>query len=328
MLADQIGGAHGAGLSGNRGGSLCSSLGGHMVRETLPGMEGAKASRTAVLVCKGRAVAHGRLAVGRFDDPTALRLLRSDERRPVNRARSDAPPKGLAARLDFELFGRQAEAVALRTVAVDDAVRSGANPQLVIIGAGLDGRAWRMPELVDVDVFEVDHPSSQEDKRERAAALHTTAGSLRFVPADLTQADLGNALEAAGHERSRPTTWLLEGVIPYLTPDAAATTVAVLADRSAPGSRLVVTYQTGSPQGGIARLLARAIFVLMGRGDPMANEARRSSWSTESVQVLVTEAGLEVSDDIGLSTLASALAVPARHVQASRVAVADLPAAR
>ena len=37
-----------------------------------------KASRTAVQVCQGRAVAHGRLAVGRFDDPTALALLRLD----------------------------------------------------------------------------------------------------------------------------------------------------------------------------------------------------------------------------------------------------------
>jgi len=90
----------------------------------------------------------------------------------------------------------------------------------------------------------------------------------------------------------------------------------------------VVTYQTSSPQGGIARLLARALFVLMGRADPMANEARRSSWSTESVQALVAEAGLQLSDDIGLSTLASAMAVPARHVQANRVAVAVMPAGR
>lgn len=41
------------------------------------------ASRTAVLVCQARAVAHGRLAPGRFDDPVALPLLRPDERAPV-----------------------------------------------------------------------------------------------------------------------------------------------------------------------------------------------------------------------------------------------------
>ncbi|CAA9213621.1 MAG: O-methyltransferase [uncultured Acidimicrobiales bacterium] len=72
----------------------------------------------------------------------------------MERARAEARPKGLAARLDFEMLGRQAEAMALRTVAVDDAVRAADNPQLVILGAGLDGRAWRMPELADVAVFE------------------------------------------------------------------------------------------------------------------------------------------------------------------------------
>ena len=38
------------------------------------------ASRTAVVVGQGRAVAHERLAVGRFSDPTAMGMLRDDER--------------------------------------------------------------------------------------------------------------------------------------------------------------------------------------------------------------------------------------------------------
>src|SRR5262245_31418992 len=105
----------------------------------------------------------------------------------------------------------------VHTVAIDDAVRAGANPQLVILGAGLDGRAWRVPALSGLDVFEVDHPTSQQDKRDRAAALGPTSGSLRFVAVDLTQAELGPALATAGHQASRPTTWVLEGVIPYLT---------------------------------------------------------------------------------------------------------------
>ncbi|WP_203217925.1 hypothetical protein [Nocardia terpenica] len=43
------------------------------------GAEGLRASRTAVLVCQARAVADGRVAVGRFGDSVARGLLREEE---------------------------------------------------------------------------------------------------------------------------------------------------------------------------------------------------------------------------------------------------------
>jgi O-methyltransferase involved in polyketide biosynthesis len=129
------------------------------------------------------------------------------------------------------------------------------------------------------------------------------------VPVDLTQAALGPALAAAGHQESRPTTWVLEGVIPYLTPDDAAATVAAVAARSAPGSRLVASYQTGSPRAVLGRLLARGFLLLTGRGDPMAFEPRRSSWTPESVRALLADSGLRFTADIDLLTLAGELSV-------------------
>jgi hypothetical protein len=129
----------------------------------MAGVRRDEASRTAVLVCQGRAVAHERLAVGRFEDPTAMALLRGAERAAVERARADGAPNGWADRMDVEMLHANAEVMVPRTVAIDDAVRQRPNPQLVILGAGLDGRAWRMPELADVDVFEV-------DPRDRGAA--------------------------------------------------------------------------------------------------------------------------------------------------------------
>ena len=285
-----------------------------------------KASRTAVHVCQGRAVAHGRLAVGRFDDPTALALLREDERPRVEHARADIPPKAWTQRMDVGLIRLQAESMAARTVAIDDAVRAGGNPQLVIVGAGLDGRAWRMPELAGVEVYEVDHPASQEDKRERAADLRPTVGSLRFVAVDLVEASLGPALAAAGHDEAVPTTWVLEGLIPYLARQHAAATVAAIAGRSAPGSRLVVHYQVRSAWAAFGRLLARTFLRLSRREDPMANEPRRSSWTRGSVRALLTDAGLEVTDDIPLVSLADELSLPTRQLRTSGVAVAVAPA--
>ncbi len=55
-----------------------------------------------------------------------------------------------------------------RTVILDRAIASGPPAeQLVILGAGLDSRAWRLDGLKDTVVFEVDHPGSQAWKRER-----------------------------------------------------------------------------------------------------------------------------------------------------------------
>jgi methyltransferase (TIGR00027 family) len=263
------------------------------------------------------------LAVGRFEDPTAMVLLRDDERTPVERARTKVRSRSWSRRIDVELLGRQAEAMAARTVAIDDAVREAGNPQLVLLGAGLDGRAWRMPELRSVDVYEVDHPVSQQDKRNRVAGLRAIAGSVRFVAVDLARGRLGAALARAGHLESSPTTWVLEGVIPYLTPSDAAATVAAVAGRSAPGSRMVVSYQIGSPRAALGRLVARTLLLVAGRGDPMAHEPRRSSWTPDSMRALLAGAGLNVTDDLDLATLARVLVVPTRHVRTSRVAIAD-----
>src|SRR4051794_12013897 len=85
-------------------------------------------SRTAVLVCQGRAVAHGRLAPGRFDDPIAAVLLRDDELAVVEAVRSGAPPRGWGLRMEFEQVRAVAEGMAARTVAIDDALRARATP--------------------------------------------------------------------------------------------------------------------------------------------------------------------------------------------------------
>ena len=176
------------------------------------------ASRTAVLVCQGRAVADGRLAVGRFADPTAAVLLQPDEREVVDQARAGVAPDGWADRLEYEWLTANAEVMAPRTVAIDDAVRECDHPQVVVLGAGLDGRAWRMPELAGVDVYEVDHPASQDDKRARAGDLGEPAARLHWVPVDFEHDDLTGALDEAGHDPARPTTWVWEGVVAYLTP--------------------------------------------------------------------------------------------------------------
>lgn len=244
----------------------------------------------------GRAVAHGATSVHRFSDPTALELLPDHARAFVEGLRAGTPPRGMRARLRHAYHVRQSKVMVARTVAIDDAVRAASSPQLVILGAGLDGRAWRMPELRDAIVFEVDHPDSQREKRERAARLTRTAREVRFVAVDLTHESLDDALASARHDPSRPTTWIWEGVVMYLTRAEVEATLAVIARRSAPGSRLVVLYHSPT-------LLLRAVGVFVRRlGEPL-----RSAHSAEEMRTLLSRHGFGLIDDQGLPEIAAAM---------------------
>ena len=110
-------------------------------------MSGLRASRTAVLMCQSMAVADGRVAIGRFADPIAMRLLHEEEQALVRLARQGSPPAQASQRLDYQLLVGSAEVAVPPTVAIDDALRARLNPQVVILGAGLNTRAFRMSEL-------------------------------------------------------------------------------------------------------------------------------------------------------------------------------------
>lgn len=299
---------------------------------------GRAASRTAVLVCQGRAAADGRVATDRFADPVSMQLLRAAERTPVGQVRASTPPQGWQARTAYESVRACADVVVPRTVAIDEALRTRATGQLVILGAGLDTRAWRLAELARTDVWEVDHPASQRDKRARLAEaalvargadedsrpsveLPAMARSVRFTPVDFAVDDLAAALDAAGHDPAAPTTWLWEGVVPYLTRDEVRATVAALAARTVAGSSLVINYQAPSAKAAAGRLLARVLGSSVTSSEPW-----RSLWRPEQMAALLEEYGLRVVSDDSLLSLAHRLGGPARgqaSLKSGRVAVAE-----
>lgn len=284
-----------------------------------------EASRTAVLVCQGRAIADGRLGVGRFSDPLAAELLAPDERELVDRVRAGDVPKGVGARIEYELLSGTAELLAARTVVIDDAVRESVNPQLVILGAGLDSRAWRLPELAGVTVFEVDHPASQALKRERLG-VRTTEADVHFVPVDFGKDTLGASLTAAGHDATRPTTWIWEGVVSYLTLAEIADTVTEVAKRSAPGSRLIVTYTTPDLVRRYGRRAMELLLSVTGRANPMAREPQRSTWTPERAAALLSEHGFTPTSDIDMVAAAASAGVVGRRerfLTGGRIVVAD-----
>jgi len=279
-------------------------------------MKPGRESQTAVMVAAARAAAHGRTAGVDFQDPTALALLPDEARRRVEDFRSGVAPKDARGRMARAFMDRRAKMMVARTVAIDEAVRAAASPQVVILGAGLDGRAWRMSELRDATVFEVDHPDSQREKQSRAAALQRTAREVRFVPVDFTRDRLDDALAAAGHDPARPTTWVWEGVVMYLERPAIEATMAVIQRRSPPGSHLIVMYTMRS------LLLPLIGFFLRRVGEPL-----RSLFTPDQMRALLAQYGFAVVRDDGLPAIAArlsaALARDTRVMKHMRVVTAN-----
>jgi len=122
--------------------------------------------------------------------------------------------------------------------AVLDAVAAGAE-QVVLLGAGMDTRAFRLALPADLDWYEVDHDSlfaAKEPVLDAAGAV--PACRRRIVPGDVT-ADLVTVLAGTGFSPRRPTAWVAEGLLYYLTPEQVDALLRTLAGRSAPGSRLL-----------------------------------------------------------------------------------------
>jgi methyltransferase (TIGR00027 family) len=222
----------------------------------------------------------------------------------------------MRAHIERNYLYRHSKVMVARTITIDDAVRGASSPQLVILGAGLDGRAWRLPELTETTVFEVDHPDSQREKRERVAALTQAARDVRFAPVDFTRDSLDDALAAAGHDPTLATTWLWEGVVMYLTPADVEATLAVTRRRSAAGSRLIVAYHSPAFMRRIVGLFARRL------GEPL-----RSAFTADKMRAMLAEYGFGVVWDADLPTIGGAMSAEiaegTRRWKHLRIVIAD-----
>ncbi len=98
-------------------------------------------------------------------------------------------------------------------------INAGANgiEQAVILAAGLDARAWRLPWVNGTAVYEIDQPQVLAFKADTLAARGARpAVGYEAVPIDL-RSDWPTALREAGFDPSTPTAWSAEGLLPYLS---------------------------------------------------------------------------------------------------------------
>ena len=203
-------------------------------------MQSSSPSRTALRVALRRA-AH-QLYDARplvFDDPVAVPMLGDAYAEELRRTptRFDRP---------FS-FGLRAFLVARSRYAEDTLAQAVARgvTQYVLLGAGLDTFAYRNP-YPQVHVFEVDHPATQQWKRDllQTSKLRTPE-NLTYTAVDFERESLPERLQTTGFNVNAPAFFAWLGVVPYLTLPAFRSTLSFIGSQPI-GTGLVLDY--GQPR--------------------------------------------------------------------------------
>lgn len=202
-------------------------------------LQAGEPSRTAQSAALHRA-AHQLLDTPRvFDDPLALKVI-GHRRRTLLALYLDRyrQPGSRAMRAFIVVRSRYAEDE------LGAAFAQGLT-QYVVLGAGLDTFAFRNPYGEQLRVFEVDHPSTQNWKRDQLQEQGIEIPrSVSFVAVDFEKDSLADRLQSSGFRRDAPVfiSWL--GVTMYLTREAVMQTLSFVARTCAPGSRIVFDFST------------------------------------------------------------------------------------
>jgi methyltransferase (TIGR00027 family) len=126
---------------------------------------------------------------------------------------------------------------------LEEAVKNGVQ-QYVILGAGFDTFAFRRPDLLTrLQVFEVDHPITQDLKRQRIAMPGwEIPAQLHFVPIDFTKESLTAALQRSSYDPHQLSFFSWLGVSYYLTREVVFATLQDIAGIAQQGSTIVFDY--------------------------------------------------------------------------------------
>ncbi|GFZ95635.1 class I SAM-dependent methyltransferase [Dyella caseinilytica] len=230
-----------------------------------------------------------------LDDPIALPILGAEfeaELREDPYAYNEPLARGLRAALVVR--SRVAEDELAR--AVDAGVR-----QYVVLGAGLDTFAYRNPHHgVDLRVFEVDHPSTQQWKRR---CLHeaeiASPESLVFAPVDFERGTLAQGLADVGFRSDQPACFSWLGVTMYLTETAIMETLGFVAQRPK-GSSICFDYRV--PEA-MLNPIQRVIGEVMGQRAAAVGEPWISAFDPAVLQKQLLELGFSEAETYDPDTL-------------------------
>lgn len=204
----------------------------------------------------------------------------------------EAPPEAATQWAQVErLVDQFYEGRTLAVRAVDDRVRAwvdAGGKQLVMLGAGLDTRAYRMGLPADLRWFELDLPEMFRFKEPVLKSVDAVPTCGRRVVAVDLRTQWETALLAAGYDPDQPTAWVDEGVIPYLSHEEAVEAATTITRLSALGSEFgTVVAQVDESQPSyrdLKRLVATKTDdrpAIRGLGPEAQAWLERNGWRTE-----------------------------------------------
>jgi methyltransferase (TIGR00027 family) len=264
-----------------------------------------------------------------FSDPYAACFLSRPFRRALRLASVPVLRRAVPWLADMIVPGARSSGIA-RTRWIDDALVAALAKgirQVVILGAGFDCRAFRIPELRAARIFEVDHPQTFATKRAQLAKfIEREPANLTFVQIDFNRQSLEDVLRQAGFDPSQRSIFLWEGVTNYLTAEAVTAVLRLVASCAA-GTELIFTYVHRSALDHPATFpdAEKLLRSLKKIGEP---------WTfgllPDEVAAFLQETGLRLRQDVGSCDYrAQFMGRRGRHMKGYefyRVAVADVPA--
>ncbi|MFL0195064.1 class I SAM-dependent methyltransferase [Clostridium sp. WILCCON 0269] len=115
--------------------------------------------------------------------------------------------------------------------------------QVVILGAGFDTRAYRIPGIEKTRVFEIDHPATQKVKLQRLRkVIDPLPEYVTFTSVDFNTQQLGERLQSSSYNKKGKTLFIWQGVTYFLTKEGVDSTLAFIANHSGPGSAVIFDY--------------------------------------------------------------------------------------
>jgi methyltransferase (TIGR00027 family) len=136
--------------------------------------------------------------------------------------------------------------ITVRERYIDDYLKTGLAQgleQVVILGAGFDTRAYRIPGIEKTRVFEIDYPATQEIKRkELKKVIDPLPEYVTFLPVDFNTQALTERLQSCGYNEQAKTLFIWQGVTYFLAAQSVDSTLDFIANHSGKGSSVIFDY--------------------------------------------------------------------------------------
>lgn len=212
------------------------------------------------------------------------------------------------------------EHIISRTRFIDDLIKKSAASgleQYVILGAGYDCRAHRLPLPSSLRIFEVDQSEVQARKRSNLPKELPNSVNVTYVAVDFTRQSLTEQLMDAGFNQGRSTVFTLEGVSQYITKEAFSSTIKEIATLAQEASSVFfISYVSEllieNPEACFGKDYpsAEKRVKLMTYGSAKVGEPWISFYGDEEIESVLSQNGYSITENVTLKDLNSRYFAP------------------